>query len=213
MGVDRVTQYGNLTGFQQGFLLAVFEDSRKEVKRRKVMQTAIKAVAFQFGNDTHFRIGAIWIDVVCSVLIVGAYLHIAVQVPNIIVEDTHTTQSGNGLGLAIGCNPPLHNLLDGVFCRLSDLAVHLCTEVTEYLVLLASGDNAEVFHFSEHSLSGIQHFQLLATMRTSTTANALRQMVLTLPLVSTLQTSDDTFLCSVCIVLETMFKCVCSLCL
>ena len=45
MGVDRVTQYGNLTGFQQGFLLAILEDSRKEVKRRKVMQTAIKAVA------------------------------------------------------------------------------------------------------------------------------------------------------------------------
>jgi len=96
---------------------------------------------------------------------------------------------------------------------LSDLAVHLCTEVTEYLVLLASGDNAEVFHFSEHSLSGIQHFQLLATMRTSTTANTLCQMVFTLPLVSALQTSDDTFLCSVGIVLETMFKCVCSLCL
>ena len=177
------------------------------------MQTAIKAVAFQFGNDTHFRIGAICLDIICSVLVVGAYLHIAVQVPNIIVEDTHTTQSGNGFSLAVGGNPPLYNLLDRVICRLSDLAIHIRTEVAEYLVLLASGNDAEVFHFSEHSLSGIQHFQLLATMRASTTANTLCQMVLALPLVSALQTSDDTFLCSVGIVLETMLKCVCSLCL
>ena len=81
------------------------------------------------------------------------------------------------------------------------------------LVLLADSDDTEVVPFSEHSLSGIQHFQLLATMRASTTANTLRQMVLALPLVSTLQTSDDTFLRSVGIVLETMLKCVCSLCL
>ena len=175
------------------------------------MQTAVKAVAFQFGNDTHFRISTICLDIVCSVLIVGAYLHIAVQVPNIIIEDTHTTQSGNGFGLTIGCNPSLHNLLDRVFSRLSDLTIHICTEVAEYLVLLASGDDAEVFHFSEHSLSGVQHFQLLATMRASTTANTLCQMVLAFPLVSALQTSDDTFLRSVGIVLETMLKCVCSL--
>jgi hypothetical protein len=122
-----------------------------------------------------------------------------------------TPQPCHGLCLAVGGNPPLDYLVDGILGRLAHLSFCVYCEETDNLELLAGGDDGEVFHILEHSLSCVKHFKFFSAMGAGATAYALRKRMFAFPSVSALGASEDAAFRSVGIVLEAMLKCVCRL--
>lgn len=119
----------------------------------------------------------------------------------------HTAQTCYGFRLAVGGNPPLYDFANGICGRLAHLSVKMHNEETDDLETLAGRNDREVFCVFEHSFSAVKHFKLLSAMGAGATAKAFRKSVFAFPTVSALGTSEDTALCPVGIVLETMLSC------
>jgi len=85
-------------------------------------------------------------------------------------------------------------------------------EEAYHLVLLAGGDNGEVFILAENALSGAQRFQLHTAMGAGASAKGVRKVVVALPRMSALGTDVRAVRSLDCVVFEAMTESVCLLC-
>jgi len=84
-------------------------------------------------------------------------------------------------------------------------------EEAYHLILLAGGDNGEVFILAENALSGAQRFQLHTAMGADTSAKGVCKVVVALPRMSALGTDVRAVRSLDCVVLEAMTESVCLL--
>ena len=176
-----------------------------------MMILTLKSVALYFGDYPLSRVGTARVYVIDTMLIVLPYFHIAVFRPQVIIKKGHTAQSGNRLGLAVGCNPSLRNLGNVILGFLSNLEVGFDEEKADYLVLLAGRYDGVIFVIPEHPLACVQYLQLHTAMGTPASANGICKAVFLFPRMPTFGAVDDAFCTPAPIMFETMPIGVCLL--
>ena len=78
--------------------------------------------------------------------------------------------------------------------------------------MLAGGDNGEILHVAESTLSGAQHFQLHTAMGAGASANGVRKVVSAFPRMSALGADVRAVRPLDGVMLEAMTESVCPLC-
>ena len=177
--------------FYQCFRLVIFQQFTEQVKRLDIMKLAFEAVALEFGDNFHSRISADGGYIIYPM--VSTDFHWTAFLPQVIINESYSSQSGNGFKFAVGGNPALCHFVNGIFGRLSDLVISLYKEETYHLIAFADRNNGEIFIFPEYSLSGGVYFQFHSAMRAGATAKRICQCSVSLPLVFALGAGNDAF--------------------
>lgn len=206
-----VAQHLGLSGLQQGLLSVVGQNGGEQLLRGEVVEVTLEAVASDFGQDTHLRIGLVCADVIPLEPRVAAQFHRAPFRPHVVIHREHHSQSGNDFRFAVGCQPPLHHLIQGVSGRFSDLTGHPCHKVAHHLISLSCGDDGKVGVVLEYPFAGIPHLKTFSAFGADATAHALGKVVGALPLVTALGAGDAAALCPMGIMGEAVLKGVCLL--
>ena len=84
--VQRIAQHGYLTGLQESFMTAVAKNSHKQVVRSHPMIVALKAITFEFLDETLLRIGTRRTDVVDMMLLIRPNFHLRLGKPQVIID-------------------------------------------------------------------------------------------------------------------------------
>ena len=175
----------------QRFRLVVFQQFTKQVKRLEIVKITFEAVTLEFGNYPYSRISAYGIYVIH--MVVPANFHRTVFLPQIVIDESYPSQSGNRFKLTVGGNPALCHFVNGIFGRLSDLVICLCEKETYHLIAFAGGYHGEIFNFFEYPFSGGVDFQFHSAMWAGATTKRICQFTVPLPLVSAFGAGDNAF--------------------